>query len=240
MSIFPKKITSGESCIIHLRFANSGESNEIVKYILKVINPNNEIVLDINKSMILGIAKDNNFVREIYYDVKTNEDFMPGKYIVDFHLYCKGIKVESMTKENDYFNIEKLSYFIENDNTYIINESKEDIEFYIYNDKSKIKHYKIKGKDSLVLNGIFNYIQYANNKIDIINKRSKNVFYKNPEYKIKDNRLINVNTNKEYKLSKEEINYYNNVGNIIDSIPSDYNKMIENGIFLSINERNIV
>ena len=146
MSIFPKKITSGESCIIHLRFANSGESNEIVKYILKVINPNNEIVLNINKSMILGIAKDNNFVREIYYDIKTNEDFMPGKYIVDFHLYCKGIKVESMTKETDYFNIEKLSYFIENDNTYIINESKEDIEFYIYNDKSKIKHYKIKGK----------------------------------------------------------------------------------------------
>lgn len=240
MSIFPKKITSGENCIIHLRFANSGKNNEIIKYILKVINPNNEVILDINKSMILGIVKDSDFVREIYYDVKTNENFIPGKYIVDFHLYCKGIKVESITKEIDYFNIEKLSYFIENDNTYITNESSEDTEFYIYNDKSKIKHYKIKRKDSIVLEGIFNYIQYANNKIDVIKKRYKNIYYKSPEYKIKSNKLINVNTNKEYKLSKEEINYYSNVGNVIDSIPSDYNRMIEDNVFLSINERNII
>lgn len=240
MSIFPKKITSGENCIIHLKFANSGENNEIIKYILKVTNPNNEIVLDINKSMILGVVKDNAFVREIYYNVKTNENFIPGKYIVDFHLYCKGIKVESMTKEIDYFNIEKLSYFIEDNNTYITNESGEDTEFYIYNDKSKIKHYKIDGNDSLVLNGIFNYIQYANNKTDIIRKKSKNIYYKNPEYKIKDNKLININSNKEYKLSKEEINYYGNVENVIDSILSDYNRMIEDEIFLSINERNII
>ena len=240
MSIFPKKITSGENCIIHLKFANSGENNEIIKYILKVTNPNNEIVLDINKSMILGVVKDNAFVREIYYNVKTNENFIPGKYIVDFHLYCKGIKVESMTKEIDYFNIEKLSYFIEDNNTYITNESGEDTEFYIYKDKKKIKHYKIDGNDSLVLNGIFNYIQYANNKTDIIRKKSKNIYYKNPEYKIKDNKLININSNKEYKLSKEEINYYGNVENVIDSIPSDYNRMIEDEIFLSINERNII
>ena len=158
MSIFPKKITSGENCIIHLRFANSGGNNEVIKYVLKVTNPNNEVILDINKSMILGVVKDNDFVREIYYNVETNENFMPGKYIVDFHLYCKGIKVESMTKEIDYFNIEKLSYFIDDDSTYITNESSEETEFYIYNNKSKIKHYKINGKDSLVLNGNFNYI----------------------------------------------------------------------------------
>ena len=175
-----------------------------------------------------------------YYNVETNENFMPGKYIVDFHLYCKGIKVESMTKEIDYFNIEKLSYFIDDDSTYITNESSEKTEFYIYNDKSKIKHYKINGKDSLVLNGNFNYIQYANNKIDVIRKKSKNIYYKNPEYKLKDNKLININTNKEYKLSKKEMNYYNSIGNVIDSIPLDFKKFIKDEIFILIDERNIV
>ena len=240
MSIFPKKITSGENCIIHLRFANSGGNNEVIKYVLKVTNPNNEVILYINKSMILGVVKDNDFVREIYYNVETNKNFMPGKYIVDFHLYCKGLKVESMTKEIDYFNIEKLSYFIDDDSTYITNESSEETEFYIYNDKSKIKHYKINGKDSLVLNGNFNYIQYANNKIDVIRKKSKNIYYKNPEYKLKDNKLININTNKEYKLSKKEMNYYNSVGNVIDSIPLDFKKFIKDEIFMLIDERNIV
>lgn len=240
MSIFPKKITSGENCIIHLRFTNSGVNNEVIKYVLKVINPNNEVVLDINRSMILGVVKDNDFVREIYYNVKTNENFMSGKYIVDFHLYCKGIKVESMTKEIDYFNIEKLSYFLDDDNTYITNESNEETEFFVYNDKSKIKHYKINGKDSLVLNGKFNYIQYANNKIDVIRKKTKQLYYKNPEYKLKDNKLININTKKEYKLSNKEFDYYSNVENFIESIPLEFKKLINDGIFLLTNERNII
>lgn len=240
MSIFPKNITSGENCIIHLRFTNSGVNNEVIKYVLKVINPNNEIVLDINKSMILGVVKDNDFIREIYYNVKTNENFMPGKYIVDFHLYCKGIKVESVTKEIDYFNIEKLSYFLDDDNTYITNESNEETEFFVYNDKSKIKHYKIKGKDSLALNGKFNYIQYANNKIDVIRKKTKQLYYKNPEYKLKDNKLININTKKEYELSNKEFDYYSNVENFIESIPLEFKKLINDGIFLLINERNII
>lgn len=240
MSIFPKKITSGENCIIHLRFANSGDNNEVVKYILKVKNPNNEVILDVNKSMILGMVKDNDFIREIYYNVETNENFLPGKYIINFYLYYKGIKVESVTKEIDYFNIEKLSYFIDDDNTYIINESSEETEFYIYNDKPKIKHYKIKGKDTLVLSGIFNYIQYANNKIDVIRKKSKKVYYKNPEYKLRNNKLININTNKEYKLSKKEINYYINAENFVETIPLEFKKMIKDEIFLLMNERNII
>ena len=125
MSIFPKKITLGENCIIHLRFANSSENNEVIKYALKVINPSNEVVLNVNKSMILGTADERDFVREIYYNIETNKKFLPGKYIVDFYLYCKGIKVESITKDIDYFNIEKLSYLRDSKNTYIINESTE-------------------------------------------------------------------------------------------------------------------
>ena len=240
MSIFPKKITLGENCIIHLRFANSGVNNEVIKYFLKVINPNNEVVLDIEKSMILGVVEDNDFIREIYYNIKTDKSFLPGKYIVDFHLYCKGVKVESTTKEIDYFNVEKLSYFITNNNTYITNESCEETEFSVYNDEKKIKQYKIKGKDSLILTNTYNYIQYANNKIDVIKKKSSKIYYKNPEYSLKNNKLINRNTNKEYKLSKDEIDYYKNVGNFIESIPLEFKKFINDKIFLLVNERNII
>ena len=227
MSIFPKKITLGENCIIHLKFANSGENNEIIKYVLKVTNPNNEVILDINKSIILGVAEKKDFIREIYYNVQTSENFLPGKYTVDFHLYCKGIKVESITKDIDYFNIEKLSYFRDDANTYIINESSEETEFYVYNDKLKRKHYKISGKDSLILNEKFHYIQYANNKIDVVRKKAKQLYYKNPEYKLKGNKLINIKNNKEYKLSEEEKDYYSSIGNIINSIPLEFKKFIK-------------
>lgn len=240
MSIFPKRITSGENCIIHLRFANSCENSEVIKYVLKVISPNNEVVLNINKSMVLGVAGTKNFVREVYYNVNTNKNFLPGKYIVDFYLYCKGIKVESMTKEIDYFNIEKLSYFIDDNNTYITNESDEETEFYVYNDKASIQHYIIKGKDSIILKGTYNYIQYANNKVDVIRKGSEKMYYKNPEYKLKGNKLMNINTNKEYRLTKKEIIYYSNVGNFIESIPLEFKKFIEDEIFLPANAKNII
>lgn len=240
MSIFPKKITLGETCIIHLRFANSGENNEIIKYTLKVTNPNNEFVLNVNKSMVLGAADKKDFVREIYYNIETNENFLPGKYIVDFYLYYKGIKVESITKDIDYFYIEKLSYLRDSKNTYIINESTEETEFFVYSDKAKKKYYKINGKDSIILNENFHYIQYANNKIDVIRKKSQKLYYKNPEYKLVSNKLINIKNKKEFKLSKKERDYYDSVGNIINFIPIEFKIFIKKEIFLQIDERNII
>lgn len=126
---FPKKITLGENCIIHLKFVNHEKNNEVIKYILKVMDPNGKTILNINRNMILGGSSENNFVRELYYNVEIGNHFLPGKYIVDFYLYCKGIKVESITKDIDYFNVEKLSYFTDGKYTYIVNESIEETEF---------------------------------------------------------------------------------------------------------------
>ena len=54
MSIFPKKITLGENCIIHLKFVNHEKNNEVIKYILKVMDPNGKTILNINRNMILS------------------------------------------------------------------------------------------------------------------------------------------------------------------------------------------
>lgn len=190
--------------------------------------------------MVLGAADKNDFVREIYYNIETNEKFLPGKYIVDFYLYYNGIKVESITKDIDYFNIEKLSYLRDSKNTYIINESTEETEFFVYSDKSKKKYYKINGKDSIILNEQFHYIQYANNKIDVIRKKSRKLYYKNPEYKLVGNKLINIKNKKEFKLSKKERDYYGSVGNIINFIPIEFKIFIKKEIFLQLDEKNII
>ena len=97
MSIFPKKITLGENCIIHLKFANSGENNEIIKYVLKVTNPNNEVILDINKSIILGVAEKKDFIREIYYNVQTTKfnSQCDSKEAIYIFWICHGMEMRS-------------------------------------------------------------------------------------------------------------------------------------------------
>lgn len=240
MSIFPKKITLGENCIIHLKFVNHEKNNEVIKYILKVMDPNGKTILNINRNMILGGSSENNFVRELYYNVEIGNHFLPGKYIVDFYLYCKGIKVESITKDIDYFNVEKLSYFTDGKYTYIVNESIEETEFYVFDIDNEKKHFKIKGNDSIVLKEKFNYIQYANSKVDVIKEQSKRLYYKNPEYRLIENRLVNIVNNKEYELTDKEKKYYVGVGVIIDFVPIEFNKFIRKNIFLILNERTLI
>ena len=68
----------------------------------------------------------------------------------------------------------------------------------------KKKYFKIKGNDSIVLKEKFNYIQYANSKVDVIKEQSKRLYYKNPEYRLIENRLVNIVNNKEYELTDKE------------------------------------
>ena len=73
----------------------------------------------------------------------------------------------------------------------------------------------------------------------VIKNKEDNVSYIDSDISI-DNKLININTKKEYELSNKEFDYYSNVENFIESIPSEFKKLINDGIFLLTNERNII
>ena len=98
----------------------------------------------------------------------------------------------------------------------------------------------MKGNDSIVLKEKFNYIQYANSKVDVIKEQSKRLYYKNPEYRLIENRLVNIVNNKEYELTDKEKKYYVGVGVIIDFVPIEFNKFIRKNIFLILNERTLI
>ena len=48
MSIFPRRLTRGENCIIHLKFTNSSRILKKLHYNLKILNPNGKIIKDKN------------------------------------------------------------------------------------------------------------------------------------------------------------------------------------------------
>ena len=49
MSIFPKKLTHGETCIIHLNFKAKIPKNKVIQYFLKIYNPTGKLVYYISK-----------------------------------------------------------------------------------------------------------------------------------------------------------------------------------------------
>ena len=77
-------------------------------------------------------------------------------------------------------------------------------------------------------------------KLMLLEKKSQKLYYKNPEYKLVSNKLINIKNKKEFKLSKKERDYYDSVGNIINFIPIEFKIFIKKEIFLQIDERNII
>ena len=154
MSIYPKNISNGENLIIHLRFSSKGKKIQKVRYILSVSNPNDKQVFFKEDDLILGVEKDE-FIKQLYYSLYVNSKFIPGKYIVKFYMICNEHIIESETKDNDYFYVENLKYYNLNGNT-------------------NIEKFTINGKQKLRLKGEYNYIEYANNKIDFINDKIKN------------------------------------------------------------------
>lgn len=162
MSIFPKHIASGENVIIHLRFNNSKKNTKEITYYLKVFNPNNKIIYDKSDNIIVGYG-DNDYCNEIYHSIMIKNNFVPGKYIVDFYMNINGKKIESITKNNDFFYVEKIKYFKKDNKTIINNMSKEKVKCSLYGLTKKT--IELNGKEKIELDDSYNLIEYGNNQI---------------------------------------------------------------------------
>ena len=171
MSIYPKNISNGENLIIHLRFSNKGRKIQKVRYVLSVSNPNDKQIFLKEDNVILGVGKDE-FIKQLYYSLYINNRFIPGKYIVKFYMICNEHIIDSETKDNDYFYVENFKYYNLNGNTIINNNSDEKTNFKLYKG-TNIEKFTINGKQKLRLKGKYNYIEYANNKIDLIKDKNK-------------------------------------------------------------------
>lgn len=161
MSIFPKKITYGENVIIHLRFINSKDNNRLIKYFLNVYNPKKELIYDTSESIILGYGE--NYYNEIYHSIMIQNDFLPGKYMVDFYLEVNGKKIDSLTKNNDYFYVEKLVFYKKRKKIFLENISDETTSCILYGNKKK--KMVLEGNKIKNVNDEYQYIEYGNNQI---------------------------------------------------------------------------
>jgi len=166
MSIYPKNISNGENVIIHLRFSNKSKIIQKIRYVLAVIDSDENQVFLKEDNLVLGVEKEE-FVKQLYYSLEIDRNFKPGKYIVQFYLVCKGHIIESVTKDNDFFFVEKLEYYCFNEKTVITNISNEKTKFKLYKGLN-IEELTINGKEKIELEGKYDYIEYANNKIDLI------------------------------------------------------------------------
>ena len=171
MSIFPKKISNGENLIIHLRFSNKAQKIHNIKYVLSVLDPNKKEIFLKEDNIILGIGKEG-FVKQLYYSLYINNNCKPGRYIVNFYIICNGQVIYSDTKNNDYFYVEKLKYYNSKNKTVIHNISNEKTLFILYKGKES-KCFNINGKEKLNLEDKYDYIEYANNKFDIIENKEE-------------------------------------------------------------------
>ncbi len=161
MSIFPKRIVSGENVIIHLRFINSKKNNRLIKYFLNVYNPKKKLIYNFSDDIILGYG--NNYYNEKYHSLMIQNDFIPGKYIVDFYMEVNGKKVDSLTKQNDYFHVEKIDFYKNNNDIILKNMSNEITKCILYgNNKEEIV---LEGNETKRVNDEYQYIEYGNNQI---------------------------------------------------------------------------
>lgn len=169
MSIYPKNISNGENLIIHLRFGNKSNKIQKVRYVLSVIDPDNNDIFYKEDDLTLGIGKDE-FVKQLYYSLYINNSFKPGKYMVNFYMICNEQIIESSTKDNDYFYIEKLKYYNFKGKTIVFNCSKEKTHFKLYKGIN-IEEFTIDGGQELTFEDNHDYIEYANNRFDNIKNR---------------------------------------------------------------------
>ena len=86
MSIYPKRVTTGENVIIHLRFQNNGKREELVEYHLDVYNSLDELIFNKIDNILLGKE---NYLYEFYISPWTYN--YPGKYKV----FYKKLKKEN-------------------------------------------------------------------------------------------------------------------------------------------------
>ena len=216
MSIFPKKLTHGETCIIHLNFASKIPRNKVIQYFLKVYNPKGKIIYNISKYTIL-VGNNEDFERQLYYPIHIGNSFLSGKYIVEFFFYIDGNKIISRTIDNDYFIVEKITHSINIENgdrsIYLKNESSENIDFdLIYEEgkKYEIKHQFLEANGSseypVLKENV--YIKYENGKLEkIYSSFESDVYFRKPTLKWKDENssVIIKFDDEKIELKNEEV-----------------------------------
>lgn len=213
MSIFPRRLTRGENCIIHLKFTNSSNILKKLHYNLRILDPEGEEIRNISNEFILGNNVDE-FKKEFYYCFNTNEKTQLGKYRVIPSFYYNGVKLKSQTANYDYFVVEEIQIQTINDKEYfLINLSAEEtkVEF-IKQKQNKIEYteYMMKGKEKQKFNFDSEriFIKYGNNFIkeilndrDIIYERDYKIFWKKVEDRIF---IYKEDTNEKIMLSEKE------------------------------------
>ena len=169
MSIYPKNINKRENLIIHLRFSNKGSKPQKVTYKLSINSPDKKEIFYKEEDILLGTDK-TEYVKQLYHSIYISNRFKPGKYIVDFHMICNGHIIESLTKDNDYFYVEDLKYYISKNNTIVVNKSNEKTNFKLYKGGKSEEHI-IDGKQKLKFSEKYDFIEYANNRFDLIKEK---------------------------------------------------------------------
>lgn len=255
MSIFPKKLTHGETCIIHLNFKAKIPKNKVIQYFLKIYNPTGKLVYYISKYTTL-VGNEEDYERQLYYPIYINNNFLAGKYIVDFYFYFDGNKIVSRTVDNDYFIVDKITHYIDRNKIYVKNESSEDVEFDLIlenNNECQSKKYLFKGNEynTYDFNNNNVFIKYANGKLEkIYELDDDDVYFRNPLALWKEEKTkLNIKLNdKDINLKNEEIilwkklNGFTTLNDILQEIKIDvdlFNKIIkkfkENNIIIKKN-----
>lgn len=196
MSIFPRRLTRGENCIIHLKFTNSSRILKKLHYNLKILNPEGEIIKDVSDEFILGSNKEE-FKKEFYYYFNTDLKTELGKYRVIPTFYYNGVKLKSQTSNYDFFLVEEIEYKMVNDKEYsLTNLSQEETRLeFIKHNLGKIEYSDciLKGNETKTFEFDSDriFIKYGNNFIkeilkdeDIIYERKYDIFWKNVEDKV--------------------------------------------------------
>ena len=196
MSIFPRRLTRGENCIIHLKFTNSSRILKKLHYNLKILNPEGEIIKDVSDEFILGSDKEE-FKKEFYYCFNTDSKTGLGKYRVIPTFYYDGVKLKSQTSNYDFFVVEEIEYRMINDKEYCLtNLSQEETRLeFIKHNLGKIEYSDciLKGNETkkFEFDSDRIFIKYGNNFIkeilkdkDIIYERKYDIFWKDIENKV--------------------------------------------------------
>ncbi len=219
MSIFPKHVTHGENVVIHLRFENSSKKTETIKYQLSVKNPEDKQIYEHSDSILLGKA---NYLYETYFPIKIEENFLSGKYKVVFSLTCRGVKIESSTKDWDFFFVEQVKFYKKENKIILENNSNEVTKCSLYDREDNILELELQGKEKKLLDDNYSYIIYGNNKVFPIPDLQKKYYLKNPDIKICDEYLLNIKDNHKFYLSPLEINQFKKMPAILSD--EEYNK----------------
>lgn len=119
MSIFPKRVSSGEYVIVHLNFKGIFTKNKKISYCLNIFDPDNKQICNL-KNEIIMLGNNKEYEKQLYYPILIKKDFLAGKYIVEFYLLVDGKKILSRTINNDYFIVEKIDCNIDYENKKLV------------------------------------------------------------------------------------------------------------------------